>query len=165
THQLQVRIGIHTGPVVVGELGGGMKREQLALGEAPNIAARIQGLNQTRRDWHRDAPADRSRIVTSLDQTARSYCAETDDSGDSPGGASPHAGRIAPCPVWVPTRAPFVAPMRRWADAERSGQRPLLFAVECVSDRPGRPTKKPAVPRRKTARRAAKTATSADAIA
>ena len=44
THQLQVRIGIHTGPVVVGELGGGMKREQLALGEAPNIAARIQGI-------------------------------------------------------------------------------------------------------------------------
>jgi class 3 adenylate cyclase/tetratricopeptide (TPR) repeat protein len=40
---LQVRIGIHTGPVVVGEMGGGAKREQLALGETPNIAARIQG--------------------------------------------------------------------------------------------------------------------------
>jgi AAA ATPase domain/Adenylate and Guanylate cyclase catalytic domain len=40
---LQVRIGIHTGPVVVGEIGGGVKREQLALGKTPNIAARIQG--------------------------------------------------------------------------------------------------------------------------
>ena len=40
---LQVRIGIHTGPVVIGEMGGGERREQLALGEAPNIAARIQG--------------------------------------------------------------------------------------------------------------------------
>ena len=40
---LQVRIGIHTGPVVVGEMGGGARREQLALGETPNIAARIQG--------------------------------------------------------------------------------------------------------------------------
>lgn len=40
---LQIRIGIHTGPVVVGEMGGGAKREQLALGETPNIAARIQG--------------------------------------------------------------------------------------------------------------------------
>src|SRR5262249_32416955 len=39
---LQVRIGIHTGPVVVGEMGGGEKRELLALGEPPNIAARIQ---------------------------------------------------------------------------------------------------------------------------
>ena len=40
---LQVRIGIHTGPVVVGEMGGGVKRELLALGETPNVAARIQG--------------------------------------------------------------------------------------------------------------------------
>jgi class 3 adenylate cyclase/predicted ATPase len=43
THPLQVRIGIHTGIVVVGEIGGGYHQEQLALGEAPNIAARIQG--------------------------------------------------------------------------------------------------------------------------
>jgi class 3 adenylate cyclase len=41
---LQVRIGIHTGQVVVGEMGGGGKREQLALGDTPNIAARLQGL-------------------------------------------------------------------------------------------------------------------------
>jgi class 3 adenylate cyclase len=40
---LQVRIGIHTGQVVVGEMGGGDKREQLALGETPNLAARVQG--------------------------------------------------------------------------------------------------------------------------
>jgi class 3 adenylate cyclase len=39
----QVRIGIHTG-VVVGEIGGGDKREMLALGETPNLAARLQGL-------------------------------------------------------------------------------------------------------------------------
>src|SRR2546428_1163300 len=43
-HPLQVRIGIHTGLVVVGEIGAGGKREELALGETPNIAARIQGL-------------------------------------------------------------------------------------------------------------------------
>ena len=41
---LQVRIGVHTGPVVVGEIGRGNKREQLALGETPNIAARLQGI-------------------------------------------------------------------------------------------------------------------------
>jgi class 3 adenylate cyclase/predicted ATPase len=41
---LQVRIGIHTGLVVIGEIGGSEKREILALGETPNIAARIQGL-------------------------------------------------------------------------------------------------------------------------
>jgi class 3 adenylate cyclase/predicted ATPase len=39
---LHVRIGMHTGIAVVGEVGGGAKREQLALGETPNIAARLQ---------------------------------------------------------------------------------------------------------------------------
>jgi TOMM system kinase/cyclase fusion protein len=42
--RLAVRIGIHTGLVVVGEMGGGSRQEQLALGETPNVAARIQGL-------------------------------------------------------------------------------------------------------------------------
>src|SRR5215469_5210738 len=38
--QLAVRLGVHTGLVVVGEVGGGMRQEQLALGETPNLAAR-----------------------------------------------------------------------------------------------------------------------------
>jgi class 3 adenylate cyclase len=41
---LALRIGIHTGLVVVGAMGGAGRQEQLALGETPNIAARIQGL-------------------------------------------------------------------------------------------------------------------------
>jgi class 3 adenylate cyclase/tetratricopeptide (TPR) repeat protein len=41
---LAVRIGIHTGPVVVGEIGGATRREALALGETPNIAARLQAI-------------------------------------------------------------------------------------------------------------------------
>src|SRR5437773_9027219 len=41
---LAVRMGIHTGPVVVGEMGGGGRHEHLALGETPNIAARLEGL-------------------------------------------------------------------------------------------------------------------------
>jgi class 3 adenylate cyclase/tetratricopeptide (TPR) repeat protein len=40
--RLQVRIGIHTGVVVVGGLGAGGNQEKLALGETPNFAARIQ---------------------------------------------------------------------------------------------------------------------------
>jgi predicted ATPase/class 3 adenylate cyclase len=42
--QVAVRLGIHTGLVVVGEMGGGGRQEQLALGEVPNLAARLQGL-------------------------------------------------------------------------------------------------------------------------
>lgn len=43
---LQVRIGIHTGTVVIGDVGGGANREQLALGDTPNIASRIESLAQ-----------------------------------------------------------------------------------------------------------------------
>jgi TOMM system kinase/cyclase fusion protein len=41
---LAVRLGVHTGLVVVGEVGGGTRQEQLALGETPNLAARLQGI-------------------------------------------------------------------------------------------------------------------------
>ena len=42
--RLAVRVGIHTGLVVVGEVGGGSRQEQLALGKTPNLATRLQGL-------------------------------------------------------------------------------------------------------------------------
>jgi TOMM system kinase/cyclase fusion protein len=41
---LAVRLGCHTGVVVVGEMGSGTRQEQLALGETPNLAARLQGM-------------------------------------------------------------------------------------------------------------------------
>src|SRR2546426_10083777 len=42
---LQVRIGMHTGLVVVGDMGGGGYRDPMAIvGETPNIAARVQGI-------------------------------------------------------------------------------------------------------------------------
>ena len=42
--RLLVRIGVHTGQVVIGDIGGGARREHLALGDAPNVAARLQAL-------------------------------------------------------------------------------------------------------------------------
>ncbi len=42
--RLDVRIGMHTGEVVVGEVGAVGAVEKLALGETPNIAARVQDL-------------------------------------------------------------------------------------------------------------------------
>ena len=42
--RLAVRVGIHTGLVVVGQMGSQGRQEQLALGEVPNIASRIEGL-------------------------------------------------------------------------------------------------------------------------
>jgi class 3 adenylate cyclase/DNA-binding winged helix-turn-helix (wHTH) protein/predicted ATPase len=40
--RLSARLGIHTGLVVVGEVGGGPQYGQLALGVTPNIAAKMQ---------------------------------------------------------------------------------------------------------------------------
>jgi class 3 adenylate cyclase/predicted ATPase len=42
--RLAVRIGIHTGPVVVGRMGAGERAETLALGDTPNVAARVEAL-------------------------------------------------------------------------------------------------------------------------
>ena len=42
--QLTVRLGVHTGPVVIGEMGGGGRHENLATGETVNVAARLEGL-------------------------------------------------------------------------------------------------------------------------
>jgi class 3 adenylate cyclase/DNA-binding winged helix-turn-helix (wHTH) protein/predicted ATPase len=42
--QLAVRLGAHTGLVVVGPVGDGARQEPLALGETPHLAARLQEL-------------------------------------------------------------------------------------------------------------------------
>lgn len=42
--RIAARLGVHTGPVVVDAVGGGVRPEPLAMGETPNIAARVQGL-------------------------------------------------------------------------------------------------------------------------
>jgi class 3 adenylate cyclase/tetratricopeptide (TPR) repeat protein len=44
TETLSVRIGIATGPVVVGEAAGVGDQARLAIGSTPNLAARLQGL-------------------------------------------------------------------------------------------------------------------------
>jgi class 3 adenylate cyclase/predicted ATPase len=41
---LAIRIGVHSGLVVVGAMGGAGRYESLALGEVPNVCSRIQGL-------------------------------------------------------------------------------------------------------------------------
>jgi class 3 adenylate cyclase len=61
TETLVVRIGIATGPVVVGEATGTGDQSRLAIGSTPNLAARLQGL----------AAADQVVIATSTRRLAR----------------------------------------------------------------------------------------------
>jgi class 3 adenylate cyclase/tetratricopeptide (TPR) repeat protein len=42
--RLAVRIGIHTGPVVIAEIGGGHPQDRQVLGHAMNLAARLQSV-------------------------------------------------------------------------------------------------------------------------
>jgi class 3 adenylate cyclase/tetratricopeptide (TPR) repeat protein len=44
TVELSVRIGVATGFVVVGDIEGGPREQDAVMGEAPNLAARLQGL-------------------------------------------------------------------------------------------------------------------------
>jgi TOMM system kinase/cyclase fusion protein len=41
---LQIRVGLHTGFVLLEEIGAGASREHMAVGETPNLAARLQGI-------------------------------------------------------------------------------------------------------------------------
>lgn len=43
---LAVRVGVHTGPVVIGRMGQGENSETLAIGHTMNVAARLQGIAQ-----------------------------------------------------------------------------------------------------------------------
>jgi class 3 adenylate cyclase/tetratricopeptide (TPR) repeat protein len=42
--ELTVRIGVHTGPTVIGAMGSGEAGQALAIGATPNVAARLEGL-------------------------------------------------------------------------------------------------------------------------
>ena len=45
--RINVRVGIHTGPVVTGRLGTSERGEVLALGSTPNLAARLQSVAES----------------------------------------------------------------------------------------------------------------------
>ncbi|MGR8949491.1 MAG: ATP-binding protein [Gammaproteobacteria bacterium] len=84
SEHLRVRIGIHTGLVVIGEMGDEHHYESLAVGETPNIAARVQGL------------AEPNQLVVS--DNTRKVAGEDFDYNDV--GAQTLKGISAPMQLW-----------------------------------------------------------------
>src|SRR5713101_7818198 len=83
---------------------------------SPRMSIRFtrgQRLNQNTGDWHRGALTDTARVVTPLEQSARTFCADNDDSGYSPCGASLHAGRTAAGSLWLLVGPALVAAVCR----------------------------------------------------
>jgi class 3 adenylate cyclase len=49
--ELQARIGVHTGPVVVGTVGNDFKMDYTATGDTTNLASRLESLAPPGRYW------------------------------------------------------------------------------------------------------------------
>jgi class 3 adenylate cyclase len=116
---LDVRIGVDTGRVVVGDVGAGPHREHLALGDTPHIAARLQALA---------APGE-----VLISEATRRLSAGHFVFGDH--GTHPLKGVRLPRQVWR-VQGPAVVPSHFQARTDGAVQAPLVGrggALACLN--------------------------------
>ena len=113
--RLTVRVGIHTGLVVVGEMGSGGRHERLALGETPNVAAKLQGL-----------AAPETVVISALTYRLTQDYFVCEDGG-------PHTIRPNTAPLYVYRVIEEREVQSRWDIAVQAGLTPLVGRQEEIS--------------------------------
>jgi adenylate cyclase len=93
--RLRIGIGVNSGPVTAGSIGGGGRLEFTVIGDPVNVAARVEKVTKETGD------------VVLLTEATRCLLADPDSDDLEPRGAIPLRGKSAPVPIYA--LAPFAA--------------------------------------------------------